>query len=169
VINILLSGDNAMVIAAGVDGILLLWIAVRVVVPAVSQRGIETADNLWQTVKIIAIADVLMSLDNVIAIAAAVKGSWLLIVIYLTISIPLIVAGSAMLMALFGEPFAHTLQYATTDLGDFLHSRGPIHRGKPWWDVRCAHRLYPYPPATIGRSSVQSELGLIFSEGRHDQ
>jgi YjbE family integral membrane protein len=142
VINILLSGDNAMVIAlacrtlpprqrlwgmivgAGaavllriiftvivtsimsfpllkfIGGILLLWIAIRVVVPAVSQRSIETADNLWRAVKIIAIADVVMSLDNVIAIAAAAKGSWLLIIIGLTISIPLIVAGSAMLMAL---------------------------------------------------------------------
>ena len=137
VINILLSGDNAMVIALAcrtlpprqrpwgmivgsgaavllriifsvsfpllkfIGGILLLWIAVRVVVPAVSQRSIETAQNLWRAVKIIAIADVVMSLDNVIAIAAAAKGSCLLIVIDLTISIPLIVAGSAMLMALF--------------------------------------------------------------------
>jgi YjbE family integral membrane protein len=142
VINILLSGDNAMVIAlacrtlpptqrlwgmivgAGaavllriiftvivtsimsfpllklIGGILLLWIAIRVVVPAVSQRSIEASDNLWRAVKIIAIADVVMSLDNVIAIAAAAKGSWLLIIFGLTISIPLIVGGSAMLMAL---------------------------------------------------------------------
>jgi YjbE family integral membrane protein len=134
VINILLSGDNAMVIAlacrtlpplwgmivgAGaadllriifsvsfpllkfVGGILLLWNAVRVVVPTVSQRSIETPDNLWRAVKIIAIADVVMSLGNVIAIAAAATGSWQLIVIGLTISIPLIVAGSEMFMALF--------------------------------------------------------------------
>src|SRR5262245_28507195 len=142
VINILLSGDNAVVIAlacrtlpprqrlwgmivgAGaavllrifftvivtsimgfpllkfIGGVLLLWIAIRVVLPAAPHKSIEAADNLWRAVKIIAIADVVMSLDNVIAIAAAAKGSWLLIIFGLTISIPLIVAGSAILMAL---------------------------------------------------------------------
>jgi YjbE family integral membrane protein len=142
VINVLLSGDNAMVIAlacrtlsprqrlwgmimgAGaavvlriiftgivtsimgfpllklIGGILLLWIAIKVIVPTASQRSIEASDNLWRAVKIIAIADVVMSLDNVIAIAAAAKGSWLLIIFGLTISIPLIVAGSALLVAL---------------------------------------------------------------------
>jgi YjbE family integral membrane protein len=144
-INIVLSGDNAVVIAlacrtlpgrqrlwgmalgAGaavmlriifvviitaimdfpllklIGGILLLWIAIKLIVPTEShgKGAVEAADDLWRAVKIIAIADVVMSLDNVIAIAAAAKGSWLLIIFGLAVSVPLIVAGSALLVALF--------------------------------------------------------------------
>lgn len=85
-----------------IGGILLLWIAIKLVLPAepCDEEKIEGAGNLWRAVKIVAAADVVMSLDNVIAIAAAAKGSWLLIVFGLTVSIPLIVAGSAVLVAL---------------------------------------------------------------------
>jgi YjbE family integral membrane protein len=155
-INIILSGDNAVVIAlacrmlpprqrvwgmilgAGVavllrvlftlvvsqamgypflklvGGILLLWVAVKLVVP--EQEGgegkIAAADNLWRAVRIVAIADIVMSLDNVIAIAAAAETAAMrvdmahaaaikttLIIFGLATSVPLIVAGSAMLMA----------------------------------------------------------------------
>jgi YjbE family integral membrane protein len=143
-INIILSGDNAVVIAlacrtlphrqrlwgmalgAGaaillrivfvmiitavmdipllkvIGGLLLLWIAIKLIAPAESHAGgsVQAADNLWRAVKIVAIADAVMSLDNVIAIAAAAKGSWLLIVFGLTVSVPLIVAGSAILVTL---------------------------------------------------------------------
>lgn len=143
-INILLSGDNAVVIAlacrtleprqrmwgmilgAGVavllrilftgvvtqlmelpylkfvGGIALLWIAVKLVVPEQSEGEgkVQAADNLWRAVRIVAIADLIMSLDNVIAIAAAAKGSWLLIIFGLTISVPMIIAGAALLMAI---------------------------------------------------------------------
>src|SRR4029434_271497 len=58
------------------------------------------AGNLWDAVRIVAVADVVMSLDNVIAIDAAAKGSWLLIVFGLAVSVPLIVAGSAILVSL---------------------------------------------------------------------
>jgi YjbE family integral membrane protein len=83
-------------------GILLLWIAIKLVAPAEShgEASVEVADNLWRAVKIVAIADVVMSLDNVIAIAAAAKGSWALIIFGLAVSVPLIVAGSAILVAL---------------------------------------------------------------------
>jgi len=83
-------------------GILLLWIAIKLIVPGESHgaASVEAADNLWRAVKIVAIADVVMSLDNVIAIAAAAKGSWLLIIFGLTVSVPLIVAGSAILVTL---------------------------------------------------------------------
>jgi predicted tellurium resistance membrane protein TerC len=82
-------------------GILLLWIAIKLIVPAVSHaQEVEVAGDLWGAVKIVAVADVVMSLDNVIAIAAAAKGSWLLIIFGLTVSVPLIVAGSAILVSL---------------------------------------------------------------------
>ena len=143
-INILLSGDNAVVIAlacrmlppkqrmwgiilgAGaavllriiftvvvtqimsmpflklIGGIALLWIAIKLIVPSHShgEGDVEAADSLWRAVRIVAIADIIMSLDNVIAIAAAAKGNVALLVIGLAVSIPLIIAGAAMIMAL---------------------------------------------------------------------
>jgi YjbE family integral membrane protein len=143
-INILLSGDNAVVIAlacrdlppkqrvwgmilgAGVavglriaftlivttlmtmpylklvGGLALLYIAIKLLVPDEhdGEGSIEPGAHLWRAVRMVAIADIIMSLDNVIAIAAAAKGSVLLLVIGLGISIPLIIAGAALIMSL---------------------------------------------------------------------
>jgi len=142
-INILLSGDNAVVIAmacrglrprqrlwgmilgAGVavllrivftvfvaalmllpwlkivGGLALFYIAAKLLVPEeADENETEATEHLWRAVKIVAIADIIMSLDNVIAIAAAAKGNMALLVIGLAISIPLIVAGAAVIMAL---------------------------------------------------------------------
>jgi YjbE family integral membrane protein len=146
-INVLLSGDNAVVIAlacrslpartrtwgivlgAGVAVLLriiftgivttllnlqglkiagslaLLYIAVSLLIPNDDgdESEVEAAENLWRAVRIVAVADLVMSLDNVIAIAGAAKGSWLLIGIGLTTSVPLIIAGAAMITALFNR------------------------------------------------------------------
>lgn len=142
-INILLSGDNALVIAmacrglpprqrfwgmvlgAGVavllriiftgivvtlmglpflkliGGLALLFIAAKLLVPEHEGEGdVDAAAHLWAAVQIVAIADIVMSLDNVIAVAAAAQGSIPLLVIGLAISVPLIVAGAALIMAL---------------------------------------------------------------------
>jgi YjbE family integral membrane protein len=142
-INILLSGDNAMVIAmacrglprrqrawgmifgAGVavllrivftgvvaslmtlpylkiaGGLALFYIAAKLLVPDDPDDG-ETgaAEHLWRAVRIVAVADIIMSLDNVIAIAAAAGGNMALLVLGLAVSIPLIVGGAALIMAL---------------------------------------------------------------------
>lgn len=142
-INILLSGDNAVVIAlacrslpekarkwgiilgAGVavglriiftgivatllglpwlklvGSLALIWIAVDLALP--NEEGedhVEASDSLWKAVGTIAIADIVMSLDNVVAVAAVAKDNWLLLVFGLAISIPLIVAGSSLIMSL---------------------------------------------------------------------
>ena len=60
----------------------------------------EAVEHLWRAVRIVAVADIIMSLDNVIAIAAAAGGNMALMVLGLAISIPLIVAGAALIMAL---------------------------------------------------------------------
>ena len=142
-INILLSGDNAVVIAmacrglphrqrvwgmilgAGVavglriiftgivaslmllpylkiiGGLALFYIAAKLLVPDDPDDGeVEAVEHLWRAVRIVAIADIIMSLDNVIAIAAAAQGNMALLVLGLAISIPLIVAGAALIMAL---------------------------------------------------------------------
>jgi YjbE family integral membrane protein len=141
-INILLSGDNAVVIAmacrglperqrfwgmilgAGVavllrviftgivatlmtlpylkiiGGIALFYIAVKLLVPDEEHGEVAAADKLWRAVRIVAVADIIMSLDNVIAIAAAAQGNVALLIIGLAVSIPLIIAGAALVMAL---------------------------------------------------------------------
>jgi predicted tellurium resistance membrane protein TerC len=85
-----------------VGGLALLWIAIKLLVPE-EQEGedsVAAADSLFRAVRIVAVADIIMSLDNVIAIAAAAKGDMVLIIFGLIVSIPLIIAGAAMLMAL---------------------------------------------------------------------
>ncbi len=145
-VNILLSGDNAVVIALAARGLppsqrrkaviggsaaaivmrvvltlfavellhfpylkivgaaLLFWIGVQLLVPEDDHEGgIEAARDLWGAIRTILIADLVMSLDNVIAVAAAAEsgpqdGRTLLLVIGLGLSIPLIIAGSQLLM-----------------------------------------------------------------------
>src|ERR1700730_892992 len=84
-----------------VGGLALLVIAAKLLVPEEEEEeGVESASHLWSAVQIVAIADIVMSLDNVIAVAAAANGSVPLLVLGLAISVPLIVAGAALIMAL---------------------------------------------------------------------
>jgi YjbE family integral membrane protein len=85
-----------------VGGLLLLWIAIKLLAQDDSDKSehIQPVDNLWRAIRIIAIADVVMSLDNVIAIAVASRGSYALLMFGLAVSIPLIMAGAALVMSL---------------------------------------------------------------------
>jgi YjbE family integral membrane protein len=140
-INVLLSGDNALVIAlacrglkpnhrlwgmilgAGAavvlriiftgivvtlmewpylklaGGLALLVIAAKLLVPDnEDEDSVESASHLWHAVQIVVVADIIMSLDNVIAVAAAANGSVPLLVLGLAVSVPMIVAGAALIM-----------------------------------------------------------------------
>jgi YjbE family integral membrane protein len=140
-INILLSGDNAVVIALAchhlpprqrkwgiilgtmpaalvligsaviitylmaipflrlAGGMMLLWIAVDLLREEEEEQAkISQGTTLWAAVRIIVVADVIMSLDNVLAVAATAKGSVALLVIGLAISVPLVIFGSAVLV-----------------------------------------------------------------------
>src|SRR5881394_1532249 len=59
-----------------VGSALLLWIGVQLLVPEEDEDDVNASDNLWQAIKTILIADLVMSLDNVIAVAAAAAGHW---------------------------------------------------------------------------------------------
>ena len=84
-----------------IGAVLLLWIAVKLLVPEDEGEGdINTSDNLMAAIKTILIADLVMSLDNVIGVAAAAKDSLLLLILGLGISIPLVVFGSTILLKL---------------------------------------------------------------------
>lgn len=84
-----------------VGGCLLFWIAIKLAVGEEGGHdGIESSDSLWKAVRTIAIADAVMSLDNVIAIAAASRGHPELFIFGLLLSIPLIIYGSQMIINL---------------------------------------------------------------------
>ena len=82
-----------------VGAVLLLWIAVDLVGPSEEEEHTTAAARtLWHAIRIIVVADAVMSLDNVVAIAAAAQGSVELIAFGLLLSIPLVVAGSTFVM-----------------------------------------------------------------------
>ncbi len=78
--------------------VLLLWIGVQLLLPEEGEENIDGHENLLAAIKTILIADLVMSLDNVIAVAAAAGDSVTLLVIGLGISIPLVIFGSTLLM-----------------------------------------------------------------------
>jgi YjbE family integral membrane protein len=141
-VNIILSGDNAVVIALAarslpqrqqkaavlwgsgaavvmriiltvfavalltlpwlkiIGSLLLFWIGIKLLVPEDGDEDISASDNLMAAIKTILIADLVMSIDNVIAVAAAAQGSLTLLILGLGISIPLVIFGSTMLLHL---------------------------------------------------------------------
>ena len=74
-----------------IGSVLLFWIAVKLLVEDGEEKDVRESSNIWGAVQTIAIADLVMSLDNVVAIAAAAKGNWSLILIGLATSMPLII------------------------------------------------------------------------------
>lgn len=142
-INILLSGDNAVIIAMAcralpgrqrllglligataavlllivfavvlsdllhlpylkiAGGLALLYIAVRLLLPEeAGGNELEASAHLWRAVRIIVAADIVMSFDNILAVVQIAKGDLVLLAIGLAVSIPVIVAGAALITAL---------------------------------------------------------------------
>jgi YjbE family integral membrane protein len=142
IINVVLSGDNAVVIAlacrslnpkdqrkafiigtAGIvvlmtiltifaaalmtvpylqliGSVLLLWIGIKLLLPEDGDGDLKSSSNFWVAVRTIIIADIVMSLDNVLGMAGAAKGHYGMLFLGLLITMPLILFGSAMLMKL---------------------------------------------------------------------
>ncbi|TSJ62049.1 TerC family protein [Starkeya sp. 3C] len=87
-----------------VGAVLLFWIAIKLVLDEGGEgHHVESADSLWKAVRTIAIADAVMSLDNVVAIAAAARGHAELFIFGLLLTIPLIVFGSQLILKLISR------------------------------------------------------------------
>lgn len=86
-----------------IGGILLLWIAVKLLVDESHSTHATPGNTLRSAVKTIVIADVVMSLDNVLAIAGAAHGDILLVLIGLALSIPIIMWGSNLIATLLNR------------------------------------------------------------------
>jgi YjbE family integral membrane protein len=207
-INIVLSGDNAVVIALAarslppkqqkqavlwgsgaavvmrivltvaavellklpwlklIGAVLLLWIAVKLLLPeSEGEGGGRAAAGMAAAVKTILIADLVMSLDNVIAVAAAAKGSLLLLVAGLGISIPLVIFGSTLLLGLMERyPIIITIGAALLGwvAGEMMIS-DPVVKG--WIDVNAAWLHYAGPAA--GAIAVVA-IGKLLAK-RHEE
>lgn len=84
-----------------VGGLMLFWVAFQLIKGEDEAHGeVAQADNLWKAVRTIAIADAVMSLDNVLALAAASKGNMGLFIFGLLITLPLIIYGSQLVLGL---------------------------------------------------------------------
>jgi YjbE family integral membrane protein len=85
-----------------VGGALLVWIAYKLLVDSGGEEAHEgvAASSFWAAMKTIIVADALMGLDNVLAVAGAAHGSFLLVVIGLLISIPIVIWGSQLVLKL---------------------------------------------------------------------
>jgi YjbE family integral membrane protein len=81
-----------------VGGVALLVIAAKLLVPEDEGDDVTAGTSLWHAIRIVVIADIVMSLDNVIAVAAAANGQLSLLILGLAISIPMIIAGAALIM-----------------------------------------------------------------------
>jgi YjbE family integral membrane protein len=91
----------AIPLLRAVGGLLLLWIAIRLVRPGRDGAGhVRPGTSLRQAVWIIVVADVTMSLDNVLAVAAAAHGDLLLVSLGIALSLPIVVWGSGFLARL---------------------------------------------------------------------
>jgi len=142
VINILLSGDNAVVIALAcrnlppqqrrwgvfwgaigaivlrvvltffavsllklsylkiIGGLLLLWIGIKLIAEEGDEGAheMQASDKLLAAIRTVVIADLVMSIDNVLGVAAAAKGSLVLLIFGLVVSVPLVIGGAQLIM-----------------------------------------------------------------------
>lgn len=193
-INIILSGDNAVVIALAarslpphqqkkavflgsgaavvlrialtvvaakllqlsflqiVGGCLLLWIGLQLLQGDDEDEGESKAyGSLMAAVRTILIADLVMSLDNVIAVAAAAHGNALLLVLGLAISIPLVIFGSTLMIKLMERyPFIVVMGAALIGWvgGETIASDAALH------DYAASHPALHYVAAALGATLV---------------
>ncbi|WP_375460979.1 TerC family protein [uncultured Enterovirga sp.] len=133
-----------------VGGLLLVWIAVKLVVgEEAAHSEIEASDSLWAAIRTIAIADAVMSLDNVVAIAAAAKGHPELFIFGLLLSIPLIIFGATLITGILERyPFLVWLGAALLGWisGEMIVSDPAV---SGWIGLELSQSLH-YPAAIVG-------------------
>jgi len=192
-VNILLSGDNAVVIALAcrnlspkqrrvgifygvlgaivlrivltffamgllvypwirlIGGVLLVWIGVKLIAQEdEGEHKVKASDRMLTAVWTIIVADLVMSLDNVVAVAAAAKGSLELLIFGLVISIPIVVVGSQIIMALIGR--FPVLVFAGGGLLGYIAGEMIIEEPvlKPWLRENAAGLADLMPPVLFG-------------------
>jgi YjbE family integral membrane protein len=142
-----------------VGSLLLFWIGIKLLIPEEDEAEIQASDKLLSAIKTILIADLVMSLDNVIAVAAAAGGSVLLLILGLAISIPLVIFGATLLIKLM-ERFPVIIAIGAGLIGwvagEMLVADAAL---QPWlggWGIDY-REARPY----LGRWSLEMLAGLV--------
>lgn len=82
-------------------GVMLVWIAYKLLADKSSdEHDVNSSDSFWSAIRTIVVADIVMGLDNVLGVAGAAHGNFLLVVLGLLISIPIVVGGSQLILKL---------------------------------------------------------------------
>ncbi|RCS56503.1 TerC family protein [Parvibium lacunae] len=210
-VNILLSGDNAVVIALAarnlppkqqknailfgsaaaiimrvvltifavkmlqwpflklIGSVLLIWIGIQLMLPEEEGGHGDAADNLLQAIKTILIADLVMSLDNVIAVAAAAdaappEAKMTLLVLGLGLSIPLIIFGSTLILKVM-DRFPVIITLGAALLGFVA---GEMLVGDPIIPAAWAHTLHQFEYVIAGGCAILVVvLGTYFAKRKH--
>ncbi|HUQ27770.1 MAG TPA: TerC family protein [Usitatibacter sp.] len=140
-----------------IGSVLLLWIGVKLLIPEEEDPDITASDNLWFAIRTILIADLVMSLDNVIAVAAAAGGHWGLMIIGLAISIPIVIFGATLLVKLMERwPIIITIGAALI---------GFVAGEMAWEDSAIDAWTSPYP-ATMKYAAAVVGAVLVVALGR---
>lgn len=147
-----------------VGGLLLVWISVRLIVDeGADHSDVEAADSLWRAVWTIAVADAVMSLDNVVAISAASHGNVWLFTFGLLLSIPLIIMGATLIMGVLAR-FPILVWAGATLLGWVA---GGMVSTDPWLVDRTAGEVDDYEFAfSAGSALVVLVIGLLLKRRR---
>ena len=86
-----------------IGGILILWIAVKLLAEDMGREGGKEGETIWKAIWIVIIADITMSTDNILAVAAASQGNIFLLIFGLGLSIPFVVFASSWLSVLMDK------------------------------------------------------------------
>jgi YjbE family integral membrane protein len=212
-VNLLLSGDNAVVIALAarslppkqqtlaifwgsgaaitlrilltvfavamltlpylklVGGALLIWIGVQLLIPEEDgEDGIQSHDNLMQAIRTILIADLVMSLDNVIGVAAAAEtappeAKLTLLILGLGISIPIVIFGSTMMLKVM-ERFPIVITLGAALLGWIAGEMMVTDPAIVEWITANASWLSDFEIAKITGAALVVLVGKIISAGK---
>jgi YjbE family integral membrane protein len=205
-VNLLLSGDNAVVIALAsrslppkqqkqaifwgsgaaiilriiltvfavalltfpylklVGGLLLLWIGVQLLVPDDGDDEMESSDNLMVAIRTILVADLVMSLDNVLAVAAAAEtapeaAKLILLILGLAISIPIVIFGSTLLLKVM-ERFPIIITIGAALLGWIAGEMMVTDPALAGWVEANASWLHHYKVAAVVGAAIVVAIGM---------
>ena len=135
---------------------MLLWIGIKLVTNQEEENDVSSSSSLWRTAVTITVADVIMSLDNVLAVAAAGKGHLLLVALGVLISIPIIVLGSKLVLAILNR-FPSVVMLGGALIGWIAGSMMVT-------DVTIVH-LFPNAPAALPVMGGAIGAALVLLEG----
>lgn len=148
-----------------IGAVLLLWIGIKLLVPEAEDEhsGIQASDKLWAAVKTVIVADFVMSLDNVIAIAGAAQGAggghqMPLVIFGLLVSIPIVVWGSQLVIKLM-DRFPAIITLGAMLLGWIAGTMGVSDPGLAAWVPTTPGDRPGLPPETL--PVVHYGAGLI--------